>query len=152
VMDDDGSNVEEIGFLNNAGALHPVILTDGRIIFSSLESQGVRETILWGIWSINPDGTSWKPVISAFDTGGAPNAFHFQTQLSDSSLVAEEYYNLNTSGFGAYIKMPLSPPAGYPAFAPAYMGDPRNRPLRFGRYDDGNPRWYHMPFMPIGAE
>ncbi|MDQ3621705.1 MAG: hypothetical protein M3463_04335, partial [Verrucomicrobiota bacterium] len=39
VMDDDGRNVEQIGHLNIAGALHPVVLNDGRIIFSSLESQ-----------------------------------------------------------------------------------------------------------------
>jgi hypothetical protein len=152
VMDDDGNNVEEIGYLNNAGALHPVVLTDGRIMFSSLESQGIRAAILWGIWSINPDGTNWKPVISAFDIGAAPNAFHFQAQLSDGSLVVEEYYNLNNSGFGAYFKLPLAPPAGYPPFAPAYTKDPRNKPVRFGRYDNGKGRWGSVPFMPIGAE
>src|SRR5262249_45608333 len=59
VMDDDGANVDKIGHLNVACALHPVILKDGRIIFSSLESQGNREGILWGIWSIHPDGTNW---------------------------------------------------------------------------------------------
>src|SRR6185436_12324466 len=87
VMDDSneglGRNVEKIGHLNIAGALHPVVLTDGRIIFSSLESQGIRSEILWGIWSIRPDGTGWGPIVSAFDPGGAPNAFHFQAQLSD---------------------------------------------------------------------
>ncbi|MCU0880183.1 MAG: hypothetical protein MUF06_20615, partial [Pirellulaceae bacterium] len=38
VMNDDGTNIEKIGHLNIAGALHPVVLTDGRIMFSSLES------------------------------------------------------------------------------------------------------------------
>src|ERR1051326_8996119 len=38
VMDDDGSNVECIGHLNLGMALHPVVLTDGRIMFSSFES------------------------------------------------------------------------------------------------------------------
>src|SRR6185503_3919424 len=108
VMDEDGRNVEKIGHLNIAGALHPVVLTDGRIIFSSLESQGIRSEILWGIWSIRPDGTGWGPIVSAFDPGGAPNAFHFQAQLSDGSLVVEEYYNQNNSGFGAYLKLPAS--------------------------------------------
>ena len=37
VMDDDGANVEKIGYLNVGQALHPVVLKDGRIIFSSLE-------------------------------------------------------------------------------------------------------------------
>ena len=94
VMDDSdeglGQNVEKIGHLNIAGALHPVALQDGRIMFSTLESQGIRSEILWGLWTIHPDGTNWAPLISAFDPGGAPNGFHFQTQLSDGSLVVEE--------------------------------------------------------------
>jgi hypothetical protein len=150
VMDEDGGNIEQIGHLNIAGVLHPVVLTDGRIIFSSLESQGIRGEILWGIWSINPDGTHWAPVVSAFDPGGAPNAFHFQTQLSDGSIIVEGYYNQNNSGFGTYIKLPESQP--YPAFGPAYMNDPRNKPWRFGRFDNGRGLWYRMPFMPVGSE
>jgi Hydrazine synthase alpha subunit middle domain len=39
----------------------------------------------------------------------------------------------------------------YPAFGPAYMNDPRNQPWRMGRFDNGNPHNYRMPFMPIGA-
>ena len=64
------------------------------------------------------------------DPGGAPNAFHFQTQLSDGSIVVEEYYNQNNSGFGTFVKLPPQPPDGYAAFGPAYMDDPRNPPLR----------------------
>lgn len=152
VMDDDGSNVECIGHLNIGMALHPVVLTDGRIVFSSMESQGLRNGILWGLWSINPDGTNWGPVISAFDTGGAPNAFHFQTQLSDGSIVAEEYYNLNNSGFGAYFKLPSSVPQDYSAFGPAWRGDDRNPPLRFGRHYNGKPKLYRLPFSPYGVQ
>ena len=85
VMDDDGTNIEKIGHLNIAGALHPVVLKDGRIMFSSLESQGIRSDISWGIWTIHPDGTNWNPLVSAFDPGGASNGFHFQTQLSDGN-------------------------------------------------------------------
>jgi hypothetical protein len=160
VMDDRDSsigdqeepqNLEKIGYLNLSGALHPVILKDGRIMYSTLESQGIRDGILWGIWTIHPDGTNWNPLVSAFDPGGAPNGFHFQTQLSEGSLIVEEYYNQNNSGFGTYIKLPPSPPAGYPAFGPAFMQDPRNRPWRMGRYDNGRPRLYRMPFMPTGS-
>ena len=77
------ANIEKIGHLNIAGALHPVVLADGRIMFSSLESQGIRSEISWGIWTIHPDGTNWGPLVSAFDPGGASNGFHFQTQLRD---------------------------------------------------------------------
>ncbi len=154
VMDDSddglGRNVEKIGHLNLAGALHPVVLANGRIMFSTLESQGNRGEILWGVWTINPDGTAWSPLVSAFDTGGAPNGFHFQTQLSDRSLVIEEYYNQNNSGFGAYIKLPAALPAGQAAFGPAHMAS--NSPWRFGRHYNAKGVWYRMPFMPAGSE
>lgn len=153
VMDDSddglGSNLEKIGHLNIAGALHPVPLTDGRIMFSSLESQGIRSEISWAIWTIRPDGTGWAPLVSAFDPVGAANGFHFQTQLSDGSLVVEEYYNQNNSGFGAYIKVPSAPMRGAAAFGPARMED--NVPWRYGRFDNAKPKWYRMPFMPLGS-
>jgi hypothetical protein len=149
--DKEPTNLEKIGHLNISGALHPVVLADGRIMYCTLESQGNRGDILWGIWTIHPDGTKWSPLVSAFDPGGAPNGFHFQTQLSDGALVIEEYYNQNNSGFGTYIKMPPTPPKGSAAFGPASMSDPRNRPWRMGRHDNGSPRLYRMPFMPAGA-
>ena len=117
-----------------AGALHPVTLADGRIMFSTLESQGIRSEISWGIWTIHPDGTNWNPLVSAFDPFSAPNAFHFQSQLSDGNLIVQEYYNQNNSGFGAYYKMPVPPEDGY-RMGPAYPDDPRNPKLRAGRND-----------------
>jgi len=152
VMDDDGRNVEMIGHLNIGMALHPTILKDGRVLFSSQESQGLRNSILWGVWSISPDGTNWGPFVSAFDLGEAPNAFHFQTQLSDGSVVVEGYYNLNNFGFGTLFKVPAGPPAGYAGFGPAYWGDPRNPPLRTGRFFDSKPVEYRLPFSPFGME
>ena len=145
------SNLHKIGHFNIAGALHPVVLADGRIMFSTLESQGIRSEISWGIWTIHPDGTNWGPLVSAFDPGGASNGFHFQTQLTDRSIIVEEYYNQNNSGFGAYIQIPASLPDGYPAFGPGYMNDPKNGPWRFGRFDNGKGKWYRMPFMPTNS-
>jgi hypothetical protein len=147
IMDEDGSNVEQIGYLNVACALHPVILRDGRIIFSTLESQGMHNSILWGIWSIHPDGTSWGPVVSAFATGGAPSGFHFQSQLSDGSIIVEEYYNQNNSGFGTYFKLPEKVPDGVPPFGPGWLGDPRNTIDGYG----GRGK-FRMPFAPYGME
>lgn len=165
VMDDDGKNVEMIGHLNIGMALHPVILKDGRVIFSSLESQGLRSSILWGLWSILPDGTRWEPILSALLPGeGAPNAFHFQTQISDEAIIAEEYYNQNNSGFGGYYKIPQAPASWpekdftpeyrqhFPAFGPAWSQDPRNPPLRQGRHDNGRGRYARLPFSPRGIE
>ena len=45
--DDTPTNLDKIGHLNLAGALHPVVLRDGRIMYSTLESQGARSDILW---------------------------------------------------------------------------------------------------------
>lgn len=148
--DETPRNLDKIGNLNISGALHPVVLTDGRIMYSTLESQGIRSEILWGLWTIHPDGTHWAPLVSAFDPGGAPNGFHFQTQLSSGEVVFEEYYNQNNSGFGAFLRMPPSP-GDYPAFGPAWMNDPRNGPWRYGRFYNAKPRWYRMPFMPTGS-
>jgi hypothetical protein len=147
VMDDDGSNVEKIGHLNVAGALHPVVLTDGRILFSTLESQGLHGGIAWGIWSIHPDGTNWEPVISAFHDA---NGFHFQSQLSDGSIVVENYYNQNNRGFGTHVKLPLRPPQGTPAFGPGSTREPADPKMRVL---NGN-RWgeHRLPFKPYGME
>ena len=119
VMDGDGTNIEHIGPLNLGTALHPVALKDGRVMFSSLETQGLRSDERWGIWAIHPDGTNWGPLTSAL--GSPPGqAVHFQTQLSDESIVVETYYQTgSTDGFGTYFKFPMRLPAGQPKFGPA---------------------------------
>ncbi len=154
IMDDDGKNVECIGHLNLGMALHPVILKDGRIMFSSLESQGLRGHHLWGLWSINPDGTNWGPLFSAFEIGNSTSdSTHFQTQIADESLIVESYYNLNNFGFGTYYKLPLTRvPDGYAGFGPAYKKDPRNAQLRHGRGSDGRGHYISYPFSPYGIQ
>lgn len=151
VMDDDGRNVEQVGYLNLGMALHPTVLTDGRVLFSSLESQGLRSSILWGLWSIHPDGTQWNPVLSAFNPGEAPSAFHFQTQLSDGHIVAEAYYNQNNNGFGTLLKLPSQAPKGFAAFGPAHRFDSRNQPIVNGFYGR-LPALYRLPFSAYGLE
>jgi hypothetical protein len=152
VMDDDGGNVECIGHLNLGMALHPVVLKDGRIIFSSLESQGLRTSTLWGLWSIHPDGTNWGPVVSAFLPGESPSAYHFQTQLGDETIVAEEYYNQTSSGFGSFVRLPITALGDGPAFGPASQRDPRNPSLQGGWLTDGRTRMRRLPFSPRGVE
>ena len=43
VMDENGDNVEQVGHFNLGGALHPVPLVDGRVMFSSSEGQALRD-------------------------------------------------------------------------------------------------------------
>ena len=151
---DDGGNVEEIGQLNLGMALHPSVLKDGRIMFSTLESQGLRSAHLWGIWAINPDGTNWNPLFSAFQAAGTvTESSHFQTQTSDGSIVVEQYYNLNNFGFGTYFKFPIQPADGAQhTFGPAYRNSPRNPPLRTGRMPGGGGEYWRYPFTPAGTE
>jgi hypothetical protein len=75
VMDEDGSNVEKVGHINIGSALHPTVLTDGRVMFTSYEAQGVRDQRNWGLWAIWPDGRNWEPLMSAFSFAAA---FHFR--------------------------------------------------------------------------
>ena len=101
VMDDDGRNVEQIGFLNIAGALHPTILKDGRVLFSSLESQGLHNEILWGIWSIHPDGSEWNPVVSALRSRNErPTHFTFRLKSPTAASSSRNTTISTTMGWG----------------------------------------------------
>lgn len=138
-MDDDGANVDMIGYLNIASALHPVILRDGRVMFSSYESQGMRDLRNWGLWSIYPDGTGWGPIVSSFQ---GSDVYHFHSQVSDGSIVFEAYYNLNNFGFGTLYKMPPGPQGDYSAFGP---GD-RNSDLNPKQENPRSPRFSFTPY------
>ena len=144
VMDEDGANVTQIAPMNIGSALHPTPLRDGRLMFSTLETQGLRDTRLWGIWSIYPDGRSWAPVVSAFRSG---QAFHFMTQLSNEHLVITDYYNLNNNGFGALYRLPPSPPEGRRAFFSAF---PDQNPSIAQTVEQGFSYPFSMGFTPYG--
>ena len=144
VMDEDGGNVTQIAPMNVGSALHPTPLRDGRLMFSSLETQGLRDTRMWGIWSIWPDGRHWAPLVSAFHGG---QAFHFMTQLSNEDLVVTDYYNLNNNGFGALFRLPVRPPAGTPPFFSAFPDD--NPPIE-QIVGGGFSYPFTMPFTPYG--
>ena len=142
VMDDDGRNVDQIGHLNVNGALSPIVLQDGRVVFSSFESQGLHDVRVWGLWTIDPDGTKWAPLASAFAVAGN-SARHFTTQLSDGRIVFEEYYFQENMGFGSFFALSPSAPDGQPFFGSASKDDPRNLDVRpFGR----------VSFSPSGLE
>ncbi|HVM97142.1 MAG TPA: hypothetical protein VMT89_12190, partial [Candidatus Acidoferrales bacterium] len=106
VMDADGRNVEQIGYLNQAMALHPYQLHDGRIAFSSWEGQGVRDLRQFPLWAIRPDGTQWTSL-----SGYSERALvhHFMTQMRNGDVVVTRYYNLNNNGFGDLIRYPIDP-------------------------------------------
>ena len=120
VMDQDGANVTPIAPMTIGSALHPTPLADGRVAFSTYETQGMRDSRLWGLWDIWPDGRQWGPLVSAFMNA---RSFHFVTQLSNSDLVVTAYYNCNNFGFGALYRFPVNPPAGQARFHNAFLGE-----------------------------
>jgi Hydrazine synthase alpha subunit middle domain len=129
VMDDDGRNVEKIGHLNIGSAMHPTVLKDGRVMFSSYESQGLRDQRVWSLWSILPDGRYWEPLMGSFKVG---SSMHFQTQLSDGRISVVEYYNLNNEGFGALLAFNEEAPAGAPLFGSVNALDVSNPKVQRG--------------------
>jgi len=144
VIDAGGGNVTQIAPMNIGSALHPTPLRDGRLMFSTMETQGLRDSRMWGIWAIWPDGRRWEPVVSAFHLG---QAFHFMTQLSDTDLVVTDYYNLNNNGFGALFRMPVRPPPGTPPFFSAF---PEDNPPIAQIIGAGFSYPFTMPFTPYG--
>lgn len=154
VMDEDGSNVEQIGHMNLGSALHPTILSDGRVMFSSYEAQGLRDSRLWGLWAIWPDGRAWEPLMSALT---APSAFHFQTELTNGDIAVVEYYNQNNNGFGTVLAFPSRRDESVPPFGPAARGGDGNSPVQTGIwwFDETHPshrkpRYKRYPFSPQG--
>lgn len=105
-LHEDGE-IENILPMSLGSTLHPQLLKDGRIAFSSYESQGARDQRLWGVWLALPDGRAWGPIASAFKN---PLAFHFTGQLPDGSLGIELYYNQNNFTGGTLIHFPADPP------------------------------------------
>jgi hypothetical protein len=122
VMNADGRDAHNVMPMSLAGVLHPFQLTDGRIVFSTQESQGIRDSRLWGLWTAYPDGRNWGPLVSAFSED---TAFHFATETSNRHLVYEAYYNLNNAGFGMFLGQPLDTPG--PQFGSAVLAE--NTPI-----------------------
>jgi len=144
VMDDDGENVTQIAPMNIGSALHPVMLQDGRIMYSSYETEGLRDARNWGLWTIWPDGRFWQPLVGAFQRG---QAFHFATQLSNGDVVVDDYYNMDNNGFGELFRLPSAPASGQPAFYSAFQ---TNAPALDQTVGSGSHSPFTFPFQPRG--
>ena len=154
VLDEGTGLVEQVGYLNLGSALHPVVLTDGRVMFSSYESQGLRDPRVWGVWAMFPDGRNWEPLLSAFSS---PFSLHGQTQLSNGSPAVIAYYNLNNGGFGALLSwnnfplgMEMAPPIA--RFGSPNRLDPSNPKILTGYASNGTVASRSFPFSPLGIK
>lgn len=146
VMDDDGKNVECVGHLNIGGALHPTLMRDGRVMWSSFEAQGYRHSGQWALWASYPDGRNWEPLMSAFTF---QTALHFACETSTGTVAVAGYYFNNNAGFGTIFGFPSTVPpalAALPRFGPP---DPaKNVPVMM-RYNGTLYPW-KFGFSPTG--
>jgi hypothetical protein len=145
-MNADGSDVEAMAPMTLGSALHPFQLADGRIAFSTFESQGLRDSRLWGYWTIWEDGTNWGPLVSAFTETDV--VLHFGSQLSDRQVVIEGYYLANNSGLGWLFKFPATSPTAPIGFGPP-TPVPGIGPLQ--TVVSNRPVASQWPFLPVGA-
>lgn len=101
VMDEDGSNVEQVGHLNLGGVRHPTLLKDGRIMWATGESHGLRSAKHWGLWASKPDGRTWEPLWSAMSFVTADlSSLHWQSQTADGHIQLVYYYPIQQAGYG----------------------------------------------------
>lgn len=107
-MNSDGSNLEPMEAMSQAGCQHPFILADGRIVWTHHHPAGRRtdETGNYPLMVANPD-------LSAMGTfAGAhfpDTAWHFGTQLSNGDIVITVYYHQNNYGHGTLVRFPAAP-------------------------------------------
>lgn len=108
-MDLDGRNLEFIGHRTMAEQLHPSMLMDGRIMYTSKDVMLEKpENNNYSLFTINPDGAF--PFILAGKHDSTHLTYHYSTQLSDGDIVAAIYYNHNNNGLGSLLRFPVDPP------------------------------------------
>ena len=146
VMDEDGSNVTAIAPMTIGSALHPVALQDGRVMFSTFESQGVREGKPWGLWAVYPDGRNFEPLMSAYVLG---RVLHFATQMGDGDIVLGNYYQANNNGFGILFRFPVGTPFETPAFYSAFLSE---NPDIWYTKQSGTVATFRVAFSPWGIK
>lgn len=120
----DGSGAERVGPHEIDGALHPFVMTDGRVLFStwqirhlqpygqnngSLGAPGTRDNKFW-LASVDYSGGEWMSVLGAHGhdymiDGNLKDfkALHFVTETTSGFLCSTEYYRANNFGAGNII-------------------------------------------------
>ena len=108
-MDPDGKNLELIGYRAMNQQLHPTILMDGRIMYTSFDAMLQKgQNNNYSLFTINPDDSN--PFILAGKHDPTAFTYHFATQLSDGDIVTAIYYDHNNGGMGTLLRFPIDPP------------------------------------------
>ncbi len=112
-MNPDGSNLERMEWFSMAGCQHPIVLKDGRIVWTHRHDAGRRA----------PTGAHTYPLmiadqdLSNFKSFAGMHfplsSWHFLTQMPDEDIVVTAYYHLNSCGHGPLVRFPLH--SGHPS-------------------------------------
>ena len=107
-MNNDGSNVEVIENFTQGTCEHPIVLKDGRIVWTHMHPAGRRQYANgnYPLMIAEPDMSDWKTFAGVHyrDT-----AWHFTAQLSNGDVVTVGYYHFNNFGHGTLLRMPVDP-------------------------------------------
>ncbi len=108
VMNPDGTGIEPLENFTQGSCEHPIILQDGRIVWTHVHSVGRRaqEAGNYPLMVANPDMADIKTFAGAHDFNAA---YHFIAQLSGGDIVSTVYYHKNNYGHGSFIRFPVDP-------------------------------------------
>jgi hypothetical protein len=113
VMDDhDGSipnkNLHVVGYSNLHQAQHPMVLKDGRILFTNWDDAGLREEYATAtLYVDHPDGGHLEQFLEPHHTN--KRVEHFATEITSGEVVVANYYPRMASwGFGTLLRAPVN--------------------------------------------
>lgn len=131
IADADGNNVQDISPHEITGAMHPFVMTNGRIAYSSHwtshnlpyvhNNGGINWpgtiTNFWNIMEIDRRGGDFMALLGAHKnnmSGSNPKsatikALHFLGQRANDDLCTVNYYRSNNLGLGDVVCWPLEP-------------------------------------------
>lgn len=156
VMDADGGNLHQVSF-NQSHDLNPVVLADGKVLFSRWDHAGSVNGI--NLYEMNPDGTALQLLYGARShltgTDGSEVQFVDAREMADGRIMAVvRPFDQQELGGGlvaidtkTYVEnmQPLAADAGMsgPAQVPATPNQVRtdNMPSPGGRYSSAFPLW-----------
>lgn len=110
VMDEDGSNIEQISF-NQSHDFDPSVLADGRIVFSRWDHMGVNDAV--NLYRMNPDGSNLELLYGQNSHGTGTNGETIQflqpRELEDGRVLAltRPYTDTNGGGDLTVIDVPV---------------------------------------------
>ena len=121
MMDADGSNAVRVGPSDINSALHPYLLSSGRVIYSSWQlnhqlafrggpgnAPGTTHNMFW-VASIDQRGGDWLSLLGAHggflptNGGDSPKALHFLGERSNGDICTTNYYRNNNLGSGSFV-------------------------------------------------